>query len=85
MVFFGCEVKGTHVYGDHTIYVGEVTEMRRNDSSAPLMFLTAGGITQPKIDWYHAWVVGREQSYLGLDMKVSISSFTFLNFSIWTK
>ena len=38
MVFFGCEVKGAHVYGDHTIYVGEVKEMRRNDSSAPLMF-----------------------------------------------
>ena len=41
MVFFGCEVKGTHVYGDHTIYVGEVTEMRRNDSSAPLMFFNS--------------------------------------------
>ena len=38
MVFFGCEVKGAHIYGDHTIYVGEVKEMRRNDSSAPLMF-----------------------------------------------
>ena len=41
MVFFGCEVKGSHVYGDHTIYVGEVTEMRRNDSSAPLMFFNS--------------------------------------------
>ena len=41
MVFFGCEVKGTHVYGDHTIYVGEVKEMRRNDSSAPLMFFNS--------------------------------------------
>ena len=38
MVFFGCEVKGAHIYGDHTIYVGEVKEMRRNDSSVPLMF-----------------------------------------------
>ena len=38
MVFFGCEVKGTHVYGDHTIYIGEVKEMRRNEASAPLMF-----------------------------------------------
>ena len=46
MVFFGCEVKGTHVYGDHTIYVGEVTEMRRNDSSAPLMFFNSR--------WYNA-------------------------------
>ena len=41
MVFFGCEVKGAHVYGDHTIYVGEVTEMRRNDSSSPLMFFNS--------------------------------------------
>ena len=41
MVFFGCEVKGTHVYGDHTIHVGEVPEMRRNDSSAPLMFFNS--------------------------------------------
>lgn len=38
MVFFGCEVKGSHEYGDHTIYVAEVNEMRRNESSAPLMF-----------------------------------------------
>ena len=38
MVFFGCEVKGSHEYGDHTIYVAEVKEMRRNESSAPLMF-----------------------------------------------
>ncbi len=38
MVFFGCEVKGSHVYGDHTIYVGEVKEIRRNESNAPLMF-----------------------------------------------
>ena len=42
MVFFGCEVRGAHVYGDHTIYVGEVTEMRRSDSSAPLMFFNSG-------------------------------------------
>ena len=38
MVFFGCEVVGTHVYGDHTIYLGEVKEMRRNESGEPLMF-----------------------------------------------
>ena len=38
MVFFGCEVLGTHVYGDHTIYVGEVNEMRQNEPGAPLMF-----------------------------------------------
>jgi flavin reductase (DIM6/NTAB) family NADH-FMN oxidoreductase RutF len=38
MVFFGCEVLGTHEYGDHTIYVGLVKEMRREESGAPLMF-----------------------------------------------
>jgi len=38
MVFFNCQVVGTHVYGDHTIYIGEVKEMRRNESGAPLMF-----------------------------------------------
>lgn len=38
MVFFGCEVLGTHDYGDHTIYVGMVKEMRRDEPSAPLMF-----------------------------------------------
>ena len=38
MVFFGCEVMGSHVYGDHTIYMGEVKEMRRNESGEPLMF-----------------------------------------------
>ena len=29
---------GTHVYGDHTIYVASVKEMRQNESGAPLMF-----------------------------------------------
>lgn len=38
MVFMGCEVVGSHVYGDHTIYLGEVKEIRRNNSGAPLMF-----------------------------------------------
>ena len=38
MVFLGCEVVGSHVYGDHTIYVAGVKEMRRNESGAPLMF-----------------------------------------------
>ena len=45
MVFFGCEVLGSHVYGDHTIYVGLVNEMRRNESGAPLMFFNS--------DWYN--------------------------------
>ncbi len=38
MVFFSCEVVGSHVYGDHTIYVGVVKEMRQAESGAPLMF-----------------------------------------------
>ena len=38
MVFFGCQVVGSHVYGDHTIYLGEVKEMRRNEAGSPLMF-----------------------------------------------
>ena len=38
MVFFGCQVVGSHVYGDHTIYLGEVKEIRRNDSGVPLLF-----------------------------------------------
>jgi flavin reductase (DIM6/NTAB) family NADH-FMN oxidoreductase RutF len=38
MVFLGCQVIGTHVYGDHTIYLGEVKEIHRNDSGVPLMF-----------------------------------------------
>ena len=38
MVFFGCEVMDSHVYGDHTIYMGAVKEMRRNEAAEPLMF-----------------------------------------------
>ncbi|MYC29190.1 MAG: flavin reductase family protein [Chloroflexi bacterium] len=45
MVFFGCEVIGTHVYGDHTIYLGEVKEVIRNEAGEPLMFY--------KSRWYH--------------------------------
>ena len=45
MVFFGCEVLGTHVYGDHTIYVGEVNEMRQNEPGEPWMFYDSR--------WYH--------------------------------
>ena len=41
MVFFGCEVLGTHEYGDHIIYVGAVKEMRREESGAPLMFFNS--------------------------------------------
>ena len=45
MVFFGCEVIGSHVYGDHTIYLAEVKEVRQNDPTAPLMFFRSR--------WYH--------------------------------
>ena len=45
MVFFGCQVIGTHVYGDHTIYLGEVTEVRRSEPGTPLMFYQSR--------WYH--------------------------------
>ena len=38
MVFLNCRVIASHVYGDHTIYLGEVEEIRQNDSSVPLMF-----------------------------------------------
>jgi len=38
MVFLNCRVIGSHAYGDHTIYLGEVDEIHQNDSSVPLMF-----------------------------------------------
>ena len=38
MVFLDCDVIGSHVYGDHTVYLGGVKEIRRNDAEAPLMF-----------------------------------------------
>ena len=37
-LFLGCQVVGTHVYGDHTVYLGEVKEIRRSEAKAPLMF-----------------------------------------------
>ncbi len=45
MVCLGCHVIGSHVYGDHTIYLGEVKEIHQNDSSVPLMFF--------KSRWYN--------------------------------
>ena len=45
MVFFGCEVVGSHVYGDHTVYMGEVREVIRNEPGNPLMFYQSR--------WYH--------------------------------
>ena len=38
IVFFDCTVVGSHVYGDHTVFIAEVKEIRRNQSNAPLMF-----------------------------------------------
>ena len=37
-IFLDCDVVGSHVYGDHTVYMGEVKEIRRNDYENPLMF-----------------------------------------------
>ncbi len=51
MVFFGCQVIGSHVYGDHTVYLGEVKEVRRNEAGTPLMFYQSR--------WYHP-VSGRD-------------------------
>ena len=48
LVFFGCEVMGSHVYGDHTIYMGEVREMRRDESGEPLMFFRSRWYTPGK-------------------------------------
>jgi flavin reductase (DIM6/NTAB) family NADH-FMN oxidoreductase RutF len=45
MAFFSCRVIGAHVYGDHTIYLGEVEEVRHGEDSAPLMFYLSR--------WYH--------------------------------
>ena len=38
MVSFACRVMGSHVYGDHTIYIATVEEMRMSDSGDPLLF-----------------------------------------------
>ena len=41
LAFFGCEVVSSHVHGDHTIYIGEVKEMRQGEPGAPLIFYGA--------------------------------------------
>lgn len=38
LAFFGCKVVSSHVYGDHTIYIGEVEEMYEGSSESPLLF-----------------------------------------------
>ena len=45
MVYMGCQIIGTHIYGDHTIYLGEVKEIRKADVETPLLFF--------KSRWYH--------------------------------
>ena len=45
MVFMGCTVVGAHVYGDHTVYFGEVRELLQQDDGNPLMFYQSR--------WYH--------------------------------
>ena len=45
MVSFSCDVSGTHVYGDDTIYVGQVVNLSQSDGSEPLMFYQSR--------WYH--------------------------------
>ena len=41
MVYMGCRVVGSHVYGDHTVYLGEVLEIRRADAETPLLFFNS--------------------------------------------
>ena len=38
LVFFSCEVVGSHLYGDHTIYIAEVKELEQGDPGAPVLF-----------------------------------------------
>lgn len=45
MAFFGCQVIQSHVCGDHTIYLGEVKEVRQGHDAAPLLFYRSR--------WYH--------------------------------
>ena len=38
LVFFGCHVVDSQLYGDHTIYIGQVDEILLGDSGKPLLF-----------------------------------------------
>ena len=38
LVFFGCQLVGSHVYGDHTVYISEVKEILRGEAGSPLLF-----------------------------------------------
>jgi flavin reductase (DIM6/NTAB) family NADH-FMN oxidoreductase RutF len=41
MVFLGCRVIDSHVCGDHTIYLGEVKDIRQSETGVPLMFFNS--------------------------------------------
>jgi flavin reductase (DIM6/NTAB) family NADH-FMN oxidoreductase RutF len=45
MAFFACQVIGSHVCGDHTVYLGEVKKVLQNSPGAPLLFFRSR--------WYH--------------------------------
>lgn len=45
MVFFSCQVISSHVYGDHTVYLAEVKEVRQSEDGVPLLFFRSR--------WYH--------------------------------
>lgn len=38
MVSLACQVIGSHVYGDHTIYLGEVKKVLQDGTGTPLLF-----------------------------------------------
>ena len=38
LVSFQCRVVGAHEYGDHTVFIAEVEEMKLGDSADPLLF-----------------------------------------------
>ena len=50
LVSFACHVIGTHVYGDHTVYMAEVEELRAGDSADPLLFYESQWNTSIKGD-----------------------------------
>ncbi len=41
LVFMGCKVVGEHIYGDHTIFVGEVEELSLATDDDPLLFFNS--------------------------------------------
>ena len=38
LVFFECYVVGSHIHGDHTIYIAEVKAMEPGEPNVPLLF-----------------------------------------------